>query len=30
METINKPDIWETQKFLIDCARDHPKAQIAD
>ena len=30
METINKQDIWETQKFLIDCARDHPKAQIAD
>ncbi len=30
MEPINKQDIWETKKFLIDCARDHPKAQVAD
>lgn len=30
MDTINKQDVWETKEFLIDCARDHPKAQVAD
>lgn len=23
-------DIWETRKFLLDCAENYPKAQIAD
>lgn len=30
MENIKKQGIWETKQFLIDCARDHPKAQVED
>ena len=30
MENTEKQDIWETRKFLLDCAENFPKAQIVD
>ena len=30
MQNVEKQDIWETRKFLLDCAENFPKAQIVD